>query len=189
MSCDIDSAAAGTCSEAVDTIICWKESSMDGTDFTSISGEKDPVKPNFIFRICFLKILAALTRTIASQSKLSDIYLRAWLTSWSNAKSVRFDAVLTSLKSTYYLMAESSGVNIAIHTKWDKLRWIQMHNIRHLENCSDTSLGFNIVDQLSKSLCLQKFGEIVPIIICRLYICSISVQLGKAIQMICGIYC
>ena len=52
MSCDIDS--AGTCSEAVDTragdsifsfmipgpssIICWKESIMDGTDFTSLSG-------------------------------------------------------------------------------------------------------------------------------------------------------
>ena len=33
---------------------------MDGIDFTSLSDEKDPVKSNFIFRICFLRILAAL---------------------------------------------------------------------------------------------------------------------------------
>ena len=77
MICDIESAAAGIVSAAgagvfsfmipgLSRIICWNDKSMGGTGFTSLLGEKNPVKSNFMLSMCCRRILVALTRTIAT---------------------------------------------------------------------------------------------------------------------------
>ena len=79
--------------------ISWKDRSTDGTDFTSLSGEKEPVKLYFIESICCRSIFATLTSAIASVSQLSANSCSAWLMSSSKANSVRFDGHFTSTRS------------------------------------------------------------------------------------------
>ena len=67
INCEMDSAAAEVFAGAGGHFvfmmpgplsnISWKDRSTDGTDFTSLSGEKQPVKLYFIESICCRSIL------------------------------------------------------------------------------------------------------------------------------------
>ena len=142
--------------------ICWNDSSIGGTDFTSLSGEKDPAKSYFTSNTylheilgtftsnkCLHKILAGFTNTIASESKLPDTSYKARLISLSNARSVWIDVDLTSIGSgTQLSLFDASEWCKTYPSKSKEKRpgGIQVTNSYHFKNFPIISLRFSKVN-------------------------------------------